>query len=401
METGAKVKMRGVEVGSVGSISAGSGPVRLQLEIDRDQINHIPSNVQVEIKATTAFGAKYVELIEPPTPTAGHLRAGAVLRSRNVSTEVNTVFENLVGVLKQIDVAKLNATLTALSEAVRGQGERIGQATSDADDVLRAINPRMEVVDQNWRSLKGFSDAYGAAAQGILATIKAATTTSTTISTQSSALDTLLLNTIGVAQAGADLVGASTDNFVRTVNAAEPTTALLLKYNPEYTCLLLGAKWFLDNGGYAAQGGNGRTLISDSVVLFGKDPYRYPDNLPIVAAQGGPGGKPSCGSLPDATKNFPVRNLVTNTGWGTGVDIRPNPGIGHPWWADFFPVTRAVPQPPSVRGNGPPAIGPVPYPGAPPYGAPLYAPDGTPLYPGVPPAAAQVTGPPPPEEPGQ
>ena len=85
-------------------------------------------------------------------------------------------------------------------------------------------------------------------------------------------------------------------------------------------------------------------LQLDVALLLGNDPYAYPDNLPIVAAKGGPGGKPGCGSLPDATKNFPVRELVTNTGWGTGLDIRPNPGLGHPCWADYFPVTRAVPQ---------------------------------------------------------
>jgi len=102
------------------------------------------------------------------------------------------------------------------------------------------------------------------------------------------------------------------------------------------------------------------------------------------------------------TKNFPVRQLVTNTGWGTGLDIRPNPGIGHPCWTDFLPVTRAVPEPPNIRSCIPgPAIGPVPYPGAPPDGAPLYGPDGAPLYPpppGAPPApepdAAPVNPPP-------
>ena len=78
-----------------------------------------------------------------------------------------------------------------------------------------------------------------------------------------------------------------------------------------------------------------------------------------------------------------MRQLVTNTGWGTGLDMRPNPGIGFPGWANYFPVTRAVPEPPSIRQYLPgPAPGPIPYPGAPPYGAPLYAPDGTPLWPG-------------------
>jgi len=404
MESGAKVKMNGVEVGRVATIEGGKDPVSLKLDIFPDQARFIPANVQAQIRATTAFGAKYVDLIYPDDPSSRRLSAGAVLQSRNVSTEVNTVFENLVGVLKQIDVAKLNATLTAFAEGVRGQGERIGQATTDANEVLLAINPRMDTVAQNWRSFKGFSDAYSAAAPDILATLSAASTTSATITSHASGLDALLLNTIGFSRSGIDLLAPNKDNLVHGVNVLEPSTNLLMKYNPEYSCLILGAKWFLDNGGYQSQGGNGRTLVVDAGLLLGDDPYVYPGNLPIVAAKGGPGGKPGCGSLPDSSKNFPVRSLVTNTGWGTGVDWRPNPGVGHPGWIDFFPSTRGVPEPPSIRGVphpgflGGPAPGPIPYPGAPAYGAPLYGPGGTPLYPGVPPALPEP-GPPPPAGP--
>lgn len=404
MESGAKVKMNGVEVGRVATIEGGQDPVSLKLDIFPDQAKFIPANVEAQILATTAFGAKYVDLIYPDDPSPKRLSEGAVLKSRNVSTEVNTVFENLVGVLKQIDVAKLNATLTAFAQGVRGQGERIGQATTDANEVLLAVNPRMGTVAQDWRSFKGFSDAYSAAAQDILATLNAAATTSTTITSHASGLDALLLNTIGFSQSGINLLAPNKDNLVHGINVLEPSTDLLMKYNPEYTCLLLGAKWWLDNGGYHALGGNGRTLIVDAGLLFGDDPYIYPEHLPVVAAKGGPGGKPGCGSLPDASKNFPVRQLVTNTGWGTGVDWRPNPGVGHPGWINFFPTTRAVPEPPSIRGLphpgflGGPAPGPIPYPGAPPYGAPLYGPGGTPLWPGLPPAPppAPAPGPPPP-----
>ena len=87
----------------------------------------------------------------------------------------------------------------------------------------------------------------------------------------------------------------------------------------------------------------------DAGLLMGDDPYRYPDNLPIVNAKGGPGGKPSCGSLPDVSKNFPVKYLVTDTGFGTGLDIRPNPGIGFPGFANYFPVTKAMPEAPKIR----------------------------------------------------
>ena len=146
MEPGAKVKLRGVQVGRVGDIRRGSGQVSLNLEIDPDQLSQIPANVGAEIRATTAFGAKYVNLLYPGDPSSQHLVAGAVLQSSNVSTEVNTVFQNLVGVLDQVDPAKLNAILSALAEGVRGQGERIGQATTDFNQVLLALNPRQDTV---------------------------------------------------------------------------------------------------------------------------------------------------------------------------------------------------------------------------------------------------------------
>jgi phospholipid/cholesterol/gamma-HCH transport system substrate-binding protein len=178
---------------------------------------------------------------------------------------------------------------------------------------------------------------------------------------------------------------------------------LLLKYNPQLTCTLIGTNLLLlpeSQGGYGytgiAGGHDGATEVLDVGLLLGDDAYKYPDNLPVVGAKGGPGGMPSCGSLPDVSKNFPLRYLVTNTGWGTGLDVRPNPGIGFPGYVNYLSGTRAVPEPPSLRYPGGPAPGPNPGPGGPPYGAPMYAPDGTPLYPNEPPA------PPPgaPREPG-
>lgn len=382
MESGAKVKMRGVQVGRVEGIEGGQQPVRLKLQLFPDQIQFIPANVQAQIRATTAFGAKYVDLTYPADPSPQHLSAGAVLVSRNVSTEVNTVFQNIVDVLKQVDPPKLNAVLTALADGVRGQGERIGEATTDADQVLKSINPRMDTVAADWRSFKGFNDAYSAAARDIINILDSASTTSTTITNHASDLDALLLSSIGFSRSGINLIGPNKDNLVNAINDLKPTTDLLLKYSPEYTCMLQGAQWFLENGGRDAEGGNGRSVILDASLLLGDDPYRYPDNLPIVAAKGGPGGKPSCGSLPDASKNFPIRQLITNTGWGTGTDIRTNPGIGFPGWVNYFPVTRGTPEPPVIRNLGGPAPGPPPaYPGGPPYGAPQYGPDGTPLYP--------------------
>lgn len=396
METGAKVKLNGVEVGRVGEISGATSAVALRLEIVPDQIRYIPANVDAKITATTAFGAKYVDLSYPRHPSDERLAAGAILHSHNVSTEVNTVFENLTAVLKMVDPAKLNAVLSALAEGFRGQGDSIGQAITDANDVLAQINPRQDVIRAGWQAMGDLSTTYDRAAENIVKVLDSGTITAGTITAHRSQLDELLLDVTGFARAGVDLIGPNKQNLVDAVNGFAPTSDLLMKYQPEYTCLLDGSVSLLQNGHIDAFGANGRSAIFDIGLLLGNDPYLYPDNLPIVGAKGGPGGRPGCGSLPDVAKNFPVRQLVTNTGWGTGLDIRPNPGIGFPGWANYFPVTRGTPQPPVIRNlGGGPAPGPIPYPGAPAYGADLYADDGTPLWPGLPPAPPPSDQPPP------
>ncbi|ORV92140.1 MCE-family protein MCE3A [Mycobacterium interjectum] len=387
MDRGGKVKMRGVQVGRVSEIAAENDRVRLKLDIYPDEIRYIPANVRARIRATTLFSAKYVDLVYPSDPSRKPLAAGAVLRAESVGTEVNNMFANLVKILDQIDPAKLNGVLSALAEGLRGRGAIIGQSITDANQVLREVNPRAETIRADTRAAKGFADTYSAAARDILRVLDASAVTSATVTGDAPALDSLLADIIGLSRSGIRLVGPNKDNLVRTVSLLDPTTSLLMKYNPTLTCMLVGAKTALDTGYLDATGGaNGYSLIIDSTPLFGADQYRYPQNLPIVGAKGGPGGKPSCGSLPDVAANWPLRQLVTNTGWGTGLDLRPNPGIAFPGYADYLPVTRGTPEPPSIRYPGGPAPGPIPYPGAPPYGAAQYAPDGTPLYPGLPPA---------------
>jgi phospholipid/cholesterol/gamma-HCH transport system substrate-binding protein len=340
LERGAKVKFRGVQVGEVGEVSVhgSTGTAALRLRIDPDDAQRIPANADAEIKSTTAFGAKYVSLEEPEVPSPSGLRAGAVLRSKNVTTEVNTVFENLTNVLQTIDPAKLNATLGAVAEGLRGQGDELGHAITDSDEVLAAWNPLLPTLQRDLRALTGAADAYSASAQDILGILRNASVTSQTITTEQKKLDELLIASIGLTDTGNDVLGSSKNDLIKSINLLEPTTNLLYKYQPTYTCLLMGAKWFLDNGGYDVTGGqNGYSVILDAGILAGDNRYEYPKNLPKVAATGGPGGKPGCGSLPDPSKSFPVKALVTDTGYGANPgDIAAKPAIGNPTFIDFL-----------------------------------------------------------------
>ncbi|MDP7733939.1 MCE family protein [Mycobacterium paragordonae] len=357
MEQGAKVKLRGVQVGQVASIGTDVKAAQLQLKMQPDAFKFLPSNVEAEIRSTTAFGSKYVDLIVPEHPSPVSLKPGAVLHSRNVTVEVNTVFENLQSLVQAIDPAKLNAILSAFAQSVRGKGDRIGQAITDANRMLLAVNPRLETIHTDWKLFGKTAAVYSGAAQDILSILDSAATTSTTITENQQSLDALLMSAIGFSQTGISVIGRNEGNIVQAINLLDPTTRLLDMYSPTYTCLFQGSQWYVEHGGKHTLGGNGYSFIMDAGLLFGDDPYRYPKHLPKVNATGGPGGKPSCGSLPDPSANYPVRALVTDTGWGAAPnEIRTNLAVGNPWWSNYFPTTKNPPEPPRYfyRGGQPP-----------------------------------------------
>ncbi len=111
METNAKVMLRGVQVGRVSDIGDSKNVASLRLEIEPDQVRYIPAK---RAGADQRYHRVWRQ-VRRPRDTGGSqsctLSAGAVLHSKNVATEINTVFENVVDLLKTIDPLKLNAVL--------------------------------------------------------------------------------------------------------------------------------------------------------------------------------------------------------------------------------------------------------------------------------------------------
>ena len=199
----------------------------------------------------------------------------------------------------------------------------------------------------------------------------------------------MLLATIGLSNSGIDLLAPSQANLIKAINVLEPTTNLLYKYNPDYTCLLVGAKYAA--GPRRLRSARRQRASRSSwtrVWLLGDDPYHYPQNLPDRRRQGRTRRQAGLRLAAHVDTNWPVRQLITNTGFGTGVDWRPNPGIGFPGYANYLPGhprgARAAEHPQPVRWTGArtDSVSRCTAPTA----RDLYAPDGTPLWPGLPPA---------------
>jgi virulence factor Mce-like protein len=306
MNTDAKVKMRGVQVGKVDSIEARpNGQAVLHLAMYPSEMHLIPSNVLVDLTSPTVFGAKFVELVAPAEPSAQPLHAGQVLDSQHVTVEINTVFKQLTAVLGSLDPAKLNETLGAVSQALSGRGEKIGQAFSDLDSFLAKFNPSIPALSRDITLSVPVFKAYGDASPDLVRTVNNSVKISKSIVDEQHNLDALLVSAIGLADVGNDVLGTNRKGLTDVFRLLAPTTDLLNEYAPALTCTLGGLAQIQKSPPLPEP-----SINITSSLTWGGERYRYPQNLPKVAATGGP----RCMSMPKLPFNTKAKLLVADTG---------------------------------------------------------------------------------------
>lgn len=306
MNPGARVKLNGAQIGTVASVRETSdGRAALQLDLQPDRLGMLPENVRVEIGGATVFGAKSVEFTSPEAPSATSLRAGQVLDSRHVTVEVNTIFEQLGAVLSHIDPAKLNETLGAASTAFSGRGEAFGQTLTDFNDFLGMLEPSLPQLNSDLQTLPDVAQAYADAAPDLMGIIRNVTRLSQTLVDEQSSLDRFLVASIGLADIGNDVVGANREPLTSLLHLLVPTTDLTNDYHEALNCALSGVLNF------ALKPPGPNPGVTDLAAFsLGLERFRYPQDLPKVAATGGPQCK---GQLPVQFNQFPPK-VVADVG---------------------------------------------------------------------------------------
>ncbi|KKW63849.1 MCE family protein [Mycolicibacterium elephantis] len=309
MNPDAKVKMRGVQVGSVKSIAErADGTAELTLDMDPSQLHLIPENVNVEIASTTLFGAKFVQLEAPQQPSQKTLHAGQVLQGQHVMVEINTVFQQLVTVLDKIEPTKLNETLGAIATAFNGRGQKIGQTLVDFNALLAKIEPSLPNLSHDLEAAVPTLEAYGDAAPDLLATIQSATEVGNSIVEEQQNLDEFLLSTIGLADVGNDVIGTNTEGLADVTHLLVPTTTLLNDYRESARCGIGGLIPFAKSPPQYSG------VLVNAGLTLGVERYRYPRDLPKVAASSGGADFCEALGLPELPPNFVPPLLVGDVG---------------------------------------------------------------------------------------
>ncbi|MEP9390889.1 MCE family protein [Gordonia sp. VNK1] len=235
----ADVKARGVVVGEVRSVDpAADGSVNVELGLNPAMADQIPATTTARILPKTLFGERYVDLQVPTTTGGPTLTNGDTIEtdSSGNAKELQDLFDKLLPVLDAIPPQDLNVTLTSLSQALSGRGEKLGATVEDLNTVFAGINRNLPALEGTIQGLASFSQTYSEALPDVIDALDSFRTTSNTIVERQGDLRTLIA-TLGVA--ATDTTGwlqRNGNNVVDLFVDSEQLLTGLAKQSPTFVC---------------------------------------------------------------------------------------------------------------------------------------------------------------------
>ncbi|MET9375457.1 MCE family protein [Streptomyces sp. NPDC002992] len=295
LEPRADVKLRGLLVGEVREVRADGEKATLGIALKPEHVPLIPADVHARLLPKTLFGEKYVDLVAPAgsgRQPARHIRAGDVITQdrTTVGIELQRLMNDLLPLLRTVQPAKLNATLSAFSTALEGRGEDIGDNLTRLDAYLRRLNPHMPSLQEDISRFADVAEVYGEAAPDLLRILDNTLTTSRTIVEKREQLSSFLTWTATAAKTTEGVLDENSARLITLGRVSRPTLALFARYSPEYPCLLAGLVRQEAASEEAFRGGKMRITLE---FVRPRPPYR-PGEEPRYADRSGP----NCRGLP-------------------------------------------------------------------------------------------------------
>lgn len=243
MREGGDVKIRGLRVGEVRSVTTEGDKAVLELAIDRERIEAVPAGVSARLLPKTLFGERYVAL-QPPKGSDGSggsepLAAGDVItqdRSRS-AVELEEVLSNVLPLLQSVQPQKLAGTLSSVSDALEGRGEKLGDTLVGISKYLRDFNPSLPDLSHDIRAVADVADIYNAAAPDFITAMRDLTTTTRTIVEKRQNLAGVYESVSGASGNLERFLAANENNIIRLTTTSQSTLDVLAKYAPQYPCM--------------------------------------------------------------------------------------------------------------------------------------------------------------------
>ena len=196
--SGSSVQFRDVAVGKVvgEARTASDGTAVVEVHLRPGQIKRIPASVRASVLPISVFGNQYVVLEPPADPGAQVLRAGGTVQAKQDApmTSLQQAVTSIDRLVVALHPAELNVALTAVAQALQGQGQQLGQTADVASAYLGAMQPLWPRVVQDLGLLAPVANQIAASSPDIVGILGNSLTTAGTITSNADALRQLLGN---------------------------------------------------------------------------------------------------------------------------------------------------------------------------------------------------------------
>ena len=238
----ADVKLRGLVVGEVRAVHSTGQGATIDLALQPGQVKKIPANVQAQLLPKTLFGEKYVLLVIPADGSKAHIAENDVISQDRTSTALETekVLDDLLPLLRSLKPESLSLTLNALSDALRGRGDRLGGNFVAAGRYFAKLNPSLPTLAGDMQGLADFANNTADATPALLQVLDNFSASSRNLVQEQPSLDTFLTSTTTFAKSARSIVAQNEQSFVALARDSLPSLNLYARYSPEFTCVLKG-----------------------------------------------------------------------------------------------------------------------------------------------------------------
>lgn len=236
------VKVRGLIVGEVREVTSTGSGATLELALDPKYTELLPANVRAELIPKTLFGEKYVSLVLPPDPSPDRLAEGDVITQDRTQTarETEQALNNLQPLLQALRPQDVSVTLNAVSGALRGRGNRLGENLVLLDDYLKGLNPEIPTLGEDFRGVADLADTLTTATPDLVTVLDNLSFVNRSLVDQEKALSGFLASTTGVAGEAESFLAENEARLVSLAADSLPGLELFARYSPEFRCLAEG-----------------------------------------------------------------------------------------------------------------------------------------------------------------
>ncbi|WP_280267322.1 MCE family protein [Nocardia wallacei] len=180
LKAGDDVRMNGVRVGKVHSISVDNGHAVVTFAVERSR--HLYENTMLAIRYQSLVGQRYLD-VQQPSPVSEEIAAGSRIdASRTIpSFDITDLFNGLEPVLAELSPAAVNKFAENMIAVIEGEGSGVGAVLDSVQTLATYTLDRQAVITVLVANLKQISDHIGGRSSHLVRLVSELTTVVSTL----------------------------------------------------------------------------------------------------------------------------------------------------------------------------------------------------------------------------